>query len=299
VPVGFFSAATDPTAMDVDCAGCAGCCIDWRPLTDTPHDHERRGPRRPLDDTYNLVPLTRDDVTDLLAAGYADALTPRLWRATDDPTVTVDGVDLAAIDGRPAFFLGLRTPPKPVAPFDTEPTWLHTCVFLDPTTLQCRIHDTDLYPTECGAYPAHNLDLGAETECERVEDAFGGTRLRDRSVPPEVGPRLLGPQAIGHTVFAYPDPTELEGVIEDIAARTIDPATRARFVAVAAASAPGTVELNDDRFAEALATARTARSWAGAAIDDWTDRADTSAADPSLAAAIEDDRGAPGTPGWD
>jgi len=20
--------------MDVDCEGCAGCCIDWRPLTD-------------------------------------------------------------------------------------------------------------------------------------------------------------------------------------------------------------------------------------------------------------------------
>jgi len=25
----------------VDCHGCVGCCIDWRPLTDRDIDHER------------------------------------------------------------------------------------------------------------------------------------------------------------------------------------------------------------------------------------------------------------------
>lgn len=285
--------------MDVDCAGCAGCCIDWRPLTDTASDHERRGPHRPLDDAYNLVPLTRDDVTDLVEAGYADAMTPRLWRVADDPSVTVDGVDLAAVEGRPAFYLGLRSPPKPVAPFDTDPHWLRTCAFLDPTTLQCRIHDEPAYPTECRAYPRHNLALDAETECERVEDSFGGERLIDPSVPDDFVPRHLGQQALGHTVFAYPDPTTLEGEITAIADRSIDAALRARFVAAAAASAPGTIELNEERYEAVLEQVRRTESWVGQAVDTWERIADTTTPDPERARRVEVDNGAPPTSGWD
>jgi len=82
--------------MVVDCEGCAGCCIDWRPLADRDIDHERTGPFDPLDDTYNLVPLARDEICRLVEAGYGDALRPRLWRAADDRSVTLDGVDVAA-----------------------------------------------------------------------------------------------------------------------------------------------------------------------------------------------------------
>ncbi len=31
--------------MKVNCEGCAGCCIDWRPVSPAPSNHERRGPR--------------------------------------------------------------------------------------------------------------------------------------------------------------------------------------------------------------------------------------------------------------
>ena len=73
--------------MNVDCEGCAGCCLDWRPLTDADIDHEQRGNRRPLDGTANLVPLTRDEVRAFIDAGHGDALIPRLF--TDDDGVLI------------------------------------------------------------------------------------------------------------------------------------------------------------------------------------------------------------------
>ncbi|MFB6176363.1 MAG: YkgJ family cysteine cluster protein, partial [Halobaculum sp.] len=69
--------------METNCEGCAGCCLDWRPLGGAP-DHERRGRYRALDDTYNLVPLTSDDVRTFLDAGQTDALAPRLFTVHDD-----------------------------------------------------------------------------------------------------------------------------------------------------------------------------------------------------------------------
>lgn len=290
--------------MEVDCEGCAGCCIDWRPLTDVPSDHERRGPRRPLDDVYNLVPLTRDEVRDFLEAGYGDALTPRLWTvddehdAADAASVTVGGFDLAAIDGHPAFFVGLRKPPKPVAPFGADARWLSSCVFLDPGTLQCRIHGSDLYPEECSDYPGRNLALDVGTECERVEDAFGGVRLVEDSAPADARP-LLGPQAIGVKVFTHPLPDSLTETVGRIASREPTVADRATFVATAAASAPGTTEINDAKYATYFERALLARSWVGDAIREWRDRAATSPPDPGLGDRIEDERGAPGTPGWE
>lgn len=143
--------------MRVDCEDCAGCCLDWRALApdDVDLDHERRGRYRPIDDAYNLAVLTRDDVRTFLDAGLADAMTPRLFHADGDaPAVSIDGYDLAAVDGRPVFLVGLRKPPKPVAPFGTDGAWLPTCAFLDPDTLQCRLHDAELYPADCAAYPA-------------------------------------------------------------------------------------------------------------------------------------------------
>jgi Fe-S-cluster containining protein len=288
--------ATD--AMEVSCRGCAGCCIDWRPLASV-EDHERRGPRRPLDDVYNLVPLSRDDVRALVEAGLGDAMVPRLWLVEDGPAVTVDGYEVAAIEGKPAFFVGLRTVPKPVDPFDTDPRWLPTCIFLDPRTLQCRIHGAPEYPEECAAYPGHNLSLGAETECERVETHFDGERLLDAQPPDDAPPPLLGPQAVGQKVFAYPEPEELSGVVERLAAGRSEPADRARFVAVAAASAPGTTAIETQRFESTLAAVRGRVSWIAPAIDEWRTLAESAPADPDRAAAVEDDRGASPTPGWD
>ncbi|WP_433626453.1 YkgJ family cysteine cluster protein [Halomicrococcus sp. NG-SE-24] len=283
--------------MEVNCEGCAGCCIDWRALASERSDHERRGPRTPLDDAYNLVPLTRGDARDFLDAGLADALTPRLWR--DESGVTVDGVELAAIDGKPVFFLGLRKPPKPVAPFDTDPRWLPTCVFLDPATLQCRIHDRPEYPTECAEYPGHNLELGSTTECERVEATFGGDRLLDDDPPDDLSGLLLGPQAVGEKVFVYPDPDDLAGVLARLLADDLTREDRARFVAAAVAGRPGTTSTDREQFAAAFADAKVADSWAGRAVAEWESLEDGGDAPrPDAAERVEDDRGAPPTPGW-
>ncbi|MFC5366169.1 YkgJ family cysteine cluster protein [Salinirubrum litoreum] len=295
--------------MRVDCEGCAGCCIDWRPLSRRSLDHERRGPRPPLDDTYNLVPLTRDEVRDFVADGLGDALVPRLWRAEGDEGVEVDGIEVAAVAGRPAFFVGLRKPPKPVGPFDTDPRWLRSCVFLDPETLQCRIHGSDRYPTECADYPGHNLELDRETECERVEAEWGGDRLLDREPPEGMEGLLLGPHALGSKVFTHPDPDRLAGVVSRAASGDLTPTDRAEFVGVAVGSSPGSTTVNDARAADARDAVLAAESWAGRACEEWRDRADRAgglgelidrdADTPTdLVARIETDRGAPATQGW-
>ncbi len=282
--------------MQVNCEGCAGCCIDWRAIAPTASNHERRGSHRPLDDTYNLVPLTRTDVLDFLAAGLADALTPRLWET--DSGVEIDGVELAAIEGKPVFFVGLRKPPKPVAPFETDASWLPTCAFLDPRTLQCRIHDQDVYPQECAEYPGHNLKLGQQTECERVEETFGDDRLLDDEPPRALSGLLLGPQAIGEKVFVYPDPDELEGVVARLRNGELTDDDRARFVAAAVAGRPGTTRSDCETYESALADARATDSWVGSAIADWETMSVTDEPDRSVAMRVEDERGAPPTSGW-
>ncbi|MFB6077452.1 MAG: YkgJ family cysteine cluster protein [Halarchaeum sp.] len=285
--------------MEVDCEGCAGCCVDWQPLADGTVDHERRGPRAPLDDAYNLVPLTREDVRAFVDAGHAAALTPRLWAAAEgDDAVTIDGREIAAISGKPVFFVGIRKPPKPVGPFDTDPRWLPTCAFLDPETLQCRVHDADVYPEACATYPGDNLALGAETECERVEAAFGGTRLLDDAAPDDAGV-LLGPQAVGQTVFCYPDPDELDGVLESVLSDGLSRETRASFVGVAAASAPGTTRVASEKREEYEERARERTSWVDDALDEWAARAEEETPDPALGRTVEESRGAPATPGWE
>ncbi|MFB6155492.1 MAG: YkgJ family cysteine cluster protein [Haloferacaceae archaeon] len=289
--------------MEVNCEGCAGCCLDWRPLSEESLDHERRGSRRPLDDTYNHVPLTRDEVDAFLESGLGDVLVPRLWRAeSPGETVTVDGVDVVGIDGRPVFFVGLRKVPKPVAPFGAGATWLDTCTFLDPETLQCRIHGGDLYPGECGDYPGHNLALDRETECERVERVHGGERLLDDAPPEGTGGLLLGPHAVGAKVFVHPDPARLDGVVERAEAGALTAADRAEFAAVAAASHPGSTEVDEERYVRAREAALAADSWGGAVGDRWADVADergtAAGVDPADASAAEKREGAPETPGW-
>jgi hypothetical protein len=294
--------ATDGHDMDVHCEGCAGCCLDWRPIAPETLDHERRGPRPPLDDAYNLVPLTRDEIVRFLDAGYGDAMRPRLWRAkSDDESVEIDGVDVAAIGGRPVFFVGLRKSPKPVAPFDTDPAWLDTCAFLDPETLQCRIHGDDLYPGECAEYPGHNLSLGKETECERVETAYGGERLLDDAPPEDPGRLLLGPQAIGAKLFVHPDPGRLGGVVDRLVAGDLDDADRAEFVGVAVGSSPGSRTVDQKRATQARSRALEADSWVGRAATEWdatSGDAGASARDAPTGEAVEERRGAPETPGW-
>ncbi|WP_440988276.1 YkgJ family cysteine cluster protein [Haloarchaeobius baliensis] len=291
--------------MDVDCEGCAGCCVDWRPLTAQPSDHERRGPHEPLDDIYNLVPLTRAEVRRFCDAGYGDALVPRLWTAPTaaDDAVVVDGHRLAAVDGQPTFFVGLRKTPKPVAPVGTDgERWLRSCVFLDPTTLQCRIHGDGLYPSECADYPGHNLLLERETECERVEAVFGGDRLLDDEPPESVEGLLLGPQALGEKVFVHPEPDALTGIVGRAAAGTLTSADRAEFVGWAAASAPGTAEHSERHYEEYRETVLSADSWVTDAVETWTAWASGEgepAPDADAAERVEDAAGAPQTPGWD
>ncbi|MFP9192308.1 YkgJ family cysteine cluster protein [Natronosalvus vescus] len=329
--------------MEVYCQGCAGCCIDWRPLLEDDqrptqptrtkghdetavdeadengHEHERRLRRRPaIDDVYNLVPLTRDEIRAFLETGLGDVLIPRLWEADAvDDAVTVDGYDLAAIEGRPTFFVGLRKPPKPVAPFGrTTRAWLPTCVFLDPDTLQCRLHEDSRYPDECAAYPAHNVALEQETECERVERAVGGTRIRRDetaagrgiTVTVDADPTdglLLGRQAIGQKLFVHPNPEALEGRIDRLVAGEATDEDRATFVAIAAASAPGTLSHSEPHAERARTQVLEADSWAGRAIREWErlEAADGDAPGTAVSSAIDGSfevaDGAPPTPGWD
>ncbi|MFP8957863.1 YkgJ family cysteine cluster protein [Natrialbaceae archaeon A-CW3] len=324
--------------MEVYCQGCAGCCIDWRPLLEDAgtgerpppptrtkehddeadgngHEHDHGPRRRPaIDDVYNLVPLTRDEIRAFLETGLGDALVPRLWEADDvDDAITVDGYDLAAIEGRPTFFVGLRKPPKPVAPFGRATrAWLPACVFLDPDTLQCRLHEDDRYPNECEAYPAHNVALEQETECERVERAVGETRIRrdgasgdgiSVAADPEDG-LLLGRQAIGQKLFVHPDPEALEGRIERLAAGEATDEDRATFVAIAAASAPGTLGHSEPHVERARSQVLEADSWAGRAIREWEQLAAADSNGPGTAVSSDVDGsfevadGAPPTPGW-
>ncbi|ELY97840.1 YkgJ family cysteine cluster protein [Natrialba asiatica] len=346
--------------MEVHCDGCAGCCMDWTALLERDGDGSENGAelecntdddsdsseaalsesgprgrfgdadamnRAPFDADANFVPLTREEVRTMLDRGLAAAMTPRFWHARDESeAVEIDGHAVAAIADRPVFFVGLRKPPKPVAPFGrADPTWLPTCVFLDPTTLQCRIHDDEHFPTECGAYPAHNLELDQETECERVEATFGGDRLVDDRVTDDEladGP-LLGSQAIGEKLFCHPQPTELEGVIDRLSTGTLRPADRAECLAVASASSSGTLAISeshyergkvraletmdDDTDGDAAAGESETHSWVGPAIREWTRRyrhhqqstPGDDAPPAELAVDIEETRGAPETPGWD
>jgi len=281
--------------MEVDCEGCAGCCIDWRPLAAGDIDHERRGPYEPLDDEYNLVPLHREEIRGFVENGLADALVPRLFASENG--IDVGGISVAAIDGRPTFFVGLRSVPKPVAPFGHDPTWLSGCVFLDPQTLQCRIHDTERYPETCGTYPGENLVLDVETECERVEAEHGGSRLLDDEPPEDATPRF-GPAAIGETVFAHPAPDRISDAITRLRDGESTQQDRAEFVAVAAASSPGTLEIEPSYYERTRERAASAESWVADAIEEWRRRAETDAPDPRLAITVEQQRGATPMPGW-
>ncbi|MFC5133250.1 MULTISPECIES: YkgJ family cysteine cluster protein [Haloferacaceae] len=295
--------------MELRCEGCAGCCVDWRPLDPAAAGSDRVGRRPPLDDVYDLVPLIRDEVVGFLDRGLGDAMVPRLFEpAEGDDRVRVDGTDLAAVDDRPVFVIGLRKPPKPVAPIGTDTVrWLDACVFLDPITLQCRIHGDDVYPRTCSAYPGHNLVLDAETECERVEAAGGGERLLDDEPPDDLPAPAFGPQALGSTVFAYPDPDDLDGVVARLRDGGATADDRARFVGAAAGSRPGSLSVDRDRMADARARTREGDSWAGDAIRGWHDRSGADGrtvgldddARERLVRELEDDAGAPGTPGWD
>ncbi|WP_277554831.1 YkgJ family cysteine cluster protein [Halobaculum limi] len=289
--------------MEVNCEGCAGCCLDWRPLG-APDDREREGRYRALDDTYHLVPLSRDEIRAFVDDGLGDALVPRLFAADGERTTRIDGHDVAAIGDRPAFLVGLRKSTKPVAPFGGDRVWLDACGFLDPDTLRCRIHDTDRYPERCRTYPGHNLELDADTECERVERVHGesGERLRDDTVPADLPPPPLGQGALGSTVFLHPDPDGLGGAVARLVAGESTPEDRAAFVAAAAASAPGTGAVNDDRYERERERVLAADSWVSAADTEWRAAAGgpgESVTDAPDATSVEETRGAPPTDEWD
>lgn len=289
--------------MQVNCEGCAGCCLDWRPLTSANTDqpsHEHRDPRTPLDDRYNFPTLSADEVRAFVDSGLGDALTVRLFTpAENDDVVSIDGYELAAIQDRPVFLIGLKAAIKPVAPFAETRTWLPTCVFLDPKTLQCRIHDDDLYPKTCSTYPATNLQLERETECERVESKFGGERLRDKT-PPETAPNPFRSAALGGTVFAHPDPEDLTGVIDRLVTDRATREDRAQCIGVAAGSRHGTIEIDEKRSHQARQKVVETDSWVATAEDKWSSRADsignTVAGDWT---DCDETAGGPETPGWE
>jgi hypothetical protein len=107
--------------MELRCEDCAGCCVDWRPLAPDVAGSDRIGRRPPLDDAYDLVPLTRDEIAGFVDDGLGDVLVPRLFEpAEGDSAVRIDSVDVAAVGDRPVFAIGLRKPPKPVAPIGTD-----------------------------------------------------------------------------------------------------------------------------------------------------------------------------------
>lgn len=291
--------------MELSCQGCAGCCIDWTPLAPQITRPERTGPQSPLDAIDNFVPLRGEEVRSYIAAGHGGALVPRLWTVTEDSdtspaTVEIDGYQLAAVADRPVFYVGLRKVPKPVAPFDHERTWLRTCVFLDPSTLQCRIHDTEFYPAACAAYPGHNLLLDQETECERVERATGDQRLLDPTPPDDIDAPAVGPQALGARLFAHPDPEMLSGTVDRIASGTATPSDWRSFIAVAAGSSPGTLAINDPWRTTAREQLRQTESWVDQLLAYWSERAGaigTPTDDVQLTPETRDPP--PEVPGWD
>jgi hypothetical protein len=96
-------------------------------------------------------------------------------------------------------------------------------------------------------------------------------------------------------------------VVDRIRTDSLTADDRARFVGAAVGSRPGSLSVDRDRMAAARERAREADSWAGRAIPEWTDRAGVDG-DPieldddargRLVRDLEDDAGAPGTPGWD
>jgi hypothetical protein len=181
----------------------------------------------------------------------------------------IDGIDVAAVGDRPVFVVGLRNRLNSVAPVGTDAIrWLDACVFFDSRTLQCRIHDTDRYPRACRTYPAYSLKLDAETESERVEAAGSGDRLLDDTLPADTPPLPFGPYVAGATVFAYPNPEDLDGVVGRLRAGTETATDRAQFVGAAVGSHPTSLTVTLTR-------------------------------PPTRERRLEDDAGAPRTPGWD
>ena len=160
-------------------------------------------------------------------------------------SVSVDGHSLAAVEGRPVFFVGLRKPPNPVAPFGLDPTWLPTCTFLGPGTLQCRLHGDSLYPDACERYPGDNLALDAD--------------------PGDTTP-LLAPSAVGGGLFGHPDRSRIEGWVDRLARGEATTEDRAEFVAVAVGSSPGSLGVDEPHYEQTRETALSADSWVGAAV---------------------------------
>jgi len=90
-------------------------------------------------------------------------------------------------------------------------------------------------------------------------------------------------------------------VVDRLCAGGLTADDRAQFVAAAVAAQPGTSDVDLERFAAALERAQSADSWAGRAVAEWEARAGAAGDDapaPDVAGRVEDDRGAPSTPGW-
>lgn len=280
--------------MEVDCAECAGCCLDWRPLGRT--DDSPATDSRSIDDWVNFVTLSRDDISALLAAGYGDVFRPRLWYADEaDAGATVDAIDIATIAGNPVFSVGLRQVWKPVGPFGQVPSQLETCVFLDPMTLQCRIHTTDHYPTTCSTYPGQHLLMDVETECERVESHWAIPRLLEDSLPEDLHAPPLGPQSLGSTVFVHPEPDDLSGSIDRLRRDQLTRDDRIEFAAIALAQSPGMPQIDRTKYATARERLESAISWVTESRERLVQESNPT---PAAVSICESNRGAPKTDGW-
>ncbi len=286
--------------MKLNCKECAGCCIDWRSMASKNIDmnHEWRGKYKPIDNTYNLVVLTKDDIVNLLQSGYVDSMTPRLFYSSKK-SIEINGISIASIDEKPIFFIGIRKVKKPVSPFGKDSRWLPSCIFLDPSNLQCRIHDSEIYPESCFNYPKNNIALDLETECERVEKNFNQRRLKNEEGIKETSNVFFGPEVIGHKIFVYQNKNELSNIINDIKKNNLDKKQRYKFIATAIASSPGSTTINKKKFQEALSKAYESESWINDTINDWKQRKQNEKPNPKKSGIVETKRGAPKTPGWD
>jgi len=284
--------------MEVNCEGCAGCCIDWRALNDAKVDHERRGRYVPLDDVGNLAPIRRDGSGPSSTKGSATSSSPDCSpaRATP-PSISTEPRWRPSTDG-PHSSSACASRPKPVGPFDSDSTWLPTCAFLDPTTLQCRIHGDDLYPETCRRYPRREPRAGRGdgvrargSGLRRVPADRRRTARRRRTDLRARGGRDDGVRS--------PRPRPADGRRRPPAERRVDPEDRAEFVAVAAASSPAMLAVSDPVYEETREQVLDADSWAGRAIDRWTDRAGDAGTDAPapapLAKEFEEEAGAPET----
>jgi len=205
-----------------------------------------------LDDAYDLVPLTRDEIAGFVDDGLGDVLVPRLFEpAEGDSAVRIDGVDIAAAGDRPVFAIGLRKPPNRSR--RSAPTSIAGST---PASSSTRPRSSAGFTaTSATREPARRIQLTTSNWTPRpsasasrppaVATASSTTRSpttprRPCSAPRGRRDRLCAPRPQRSRRRDRPDPRG-----------AAHPDDRARFVGAAVGSSPGSLSVDRDRMAEA------------------------------------------------